>query len=417
MQSQANPVQSPHAPVPVWITGLGAISPLGSSVPETWRHLLDGRDGIVSVDRFDLGGIACTRGGQIVVPALPTNLAEDMLMQDPAAAFAWKAGQEALEQAGIIPQSKTERQHGTGLALATNFGCSIALEPKVRHARDPSATLCPAQFALPACQGALADRLASVWQCRGPRSTISLSCSAGAAALAWAAGLIRRGRADRMLVVGADALSPFAWYGLCALRTMTRDCIRPFDRNRSGTLFSEGAAALVLESAYSAEHRGVPPLALLRGWAVNNNAHHLTAPAPRGAGTARVLRAALDMAGINPADVDHYNAHGTATQPNDKTEAEALHDVLGPHVTAVPVTANKSALGHMLGAAGAIEAIACVQSLRHGQIPPTIHVETPDPDCAVDLVRDRPREVAIRIAVSNAAGIGGNNAALVITKL
>ena len=218
-------------------------------------------------------------------------------------------------------------------------------------------------------------------------------------------------------MVGYDAISRFAWSGLCALRTMARDCVRPFDLNRSGTIFTEGAAALVLESEASSTARGATPLAELAGWGTNNNGFHITAPAPRGAGSAQAMRQALARAGLQPDAIDHINAHGTGTKPNDSTESQAIADVFGAHAPHIPVTSIKSSLGHMLGAAGAIEAITAVLSLREGIIPPTTHFVTPDPECAVDLVANQPREVKIRHVLSNSAGIGGANAVVIFSSI
>lgn len=398
---------------PVWITGMGAITPLGRDVPSTWRGLLEGRDGMREINRFDLGGIACTRGGLVDLTEMPGG-GEEPLMHDPAACFALQAGREALAQAD--DEGETADPVRTGLVVATNFGCSIALEPQLRPARAGNNGTAAGRPAPSACQGALADSLARRFNCRGPRGAVSLSCSAGAAAIAWAASMISHRRAGRMLVIGCDAISPFAWFGLCALRTMTRDRVRPFDANRSGTLFSEGAAAMVLEADDSMRQRRGRPLALLRGWDVNNNAHHMTAPAPRGNGTTRALRAAMAMAGVDPGEVGHYNAHGTGTKPNDQTEAEALRDTFGEAAGRIPVTAVKSSIGHMLGGAGTIEAIASVMALRQGLIPPTMNVTEPDPGCPLNLVRDRPLATALELVVTNSAGIGGNNAALVIAQ-
>jgi 3-oxoacyl-[acyl-carrier-protein] synthase II len=265
--------------------------------------------------------------------------------------------------------------------------------------------------------GATADRVAAALGVAGPCATITLSCAAGAAALAYGAGLIRHGHAERVLVVGYDALSRFAWSGLCALRTMAKECVRPFDLHRSGTIFTEGAAALLLESATSCAARAGAPLAELAGWGTNNNGFHITAPAPRGAGSAQVMRQALARARLPPEAIDHINAHGTGTKPNDSTESQAMADVFGPHLPRIPVTSIKSSLGHMLGAAGTIEAVASILSLREGIIPPTMHFETPDPECAVDLVANQARPATLRYVLSNSAGIGGCNAAVIFGRV
>jgi 3-oxoacyl-(acyl-carrier-protein) synthase len=197
---------------------------------------------------------------------------------------------------------------------------------------------------------------------------------------------------------------------------MTRDEIRPFDKNRNGTLFSEGAGALVLESLDHAAARGASPLAELAGGGLNNNAFHMTAPAKEGAGSAAAMATALADAGLAPEDVDHVNTHGTGTKHNDVTETQAIKAVLGEHARRVPITAIKSMTGHLMGAAGSAEAIASVLTIRDGVIPPTIHFEEPDPECDLDLVANAARPYAARTVISNSAGIGGCNAAVVFRK-
>jgi len=397
-------------PSRILVTGMGAVTPVGLSVSETWTALLSGRDGITPLDIFDPGDISCVRAGQIRGFSNSKNLLAAGA-RDRATGFAGAACLEALRQAGVA-QGDAASCPGIGLVTATNFGA-------MDHGEAtwfPSDASADASTCGDLTAGAAAEKLAAALKLQGPRTTITLSCAAGAAGLAYAAGLIRHRRADRILVVGYDALSRFAWSGLCALRTMARDCVRPFDVNRSGTIFSEGAAAILLESESACQTRGGTPLAELAGWGTNNNGYHLTAPAPRGAGSSHAMRQALTCAGLTPDQVDHINAHGTGTKPNDSTEAQAIADVFGARAPSIPVTAIKSSLGHMLGAAGAIEAIASILSLRAGLIPPTMHVETLDPECPVDLVVNKPREIELRCVLSNSAGIGGCNAAVIFTR-
>jgi len=398
----------PTLPQRIFVTGMGAITPLGFSVAETWRGLLAGVSAIGPLDRFDLGGMACTQAGQIRNFTPPAAIIAAGA-RDRASGFAAAACLEALSQARLqISNPKSQISNfPIALVTATNFGSMdhgetalVGDVPSATAARDLSA-------------GVTADLLATALELHGPRATITLSCAAGAAGLAYGAGLIRHGRAERVLVVGYDALSRFAWSGLCALRTMTKDRVRPFDLNRSGTIFTEGAAALLLESESSCRRRDGAPLAELAGWGTNNNGFHITAPAPRGAGSAQAIRQALARAGLLPEAIDHINAHGTGTKPNDSTESQAIADVFGAHAPRIPVTSIKSSLGHMLGAAGTVEAIASVLSLREGVIPPTTNFETPDPECAVDLVANQPRRVKLRHVLSNSAGIGGGKAAVI----
>jgi len=394
----------------IWITGLGAVTPLGCSAPELWRHLLAGTDGISGVDLFDLGGMACTRGGVVRGYALPGPLASRR-PPDRATTFALGACAEALSLSASIPGGRPLLFPDVGLVTATNFGALDSGEQALAHASDS-----PAASWACCTQGTATRWIVETFGLGGPSIALSLSCATGASALAHAAAIIRRGHARRMLVVGFDALSRFAWSGLCSLRTMARDCVRPFDLNRSGTLFSEGAAALLLEGGTDAAACRATPLAELRGWATNNNGFHLTAPSPRGRGSRLVMQEALRCGGIDPACVDHINAHGTGTKPNDVTESQALLDLFGARGATIPVTSVKSSIGHMMGAAGTVEAIASVLTLRDGIIPPTTHYETPDPECGVNVVANRPQSGAFSCVLSNSAGIGGCNAAVVFTQ-
>jgi len=200
------------------------------------------------------------------------------------------------------------------------------------------------------------------------------------------------------------------------LRTMSREAVRPFDKNRDGTIFSEGAGALVVEEYEHAKRRGAPIVAELAGYGLNNNAFHMTAPAKEGAGSAAVMRMALADAGLRPDEVDHINAHGTGTKPNDVTETQAIKAVFGDHAGRMPVTSIKGSIGHLMGAAGSVEAIASILSLRDGLIPPTMNFREADPECDLDYVFHAPRTAAIKTVLSNSAGIGGCNAAVILRK-
>jgi 3-oxoacyl-(acyl-carrier-protein) synthase len=219
-----------------------------------------------------------------------------------------------------------------------------------------------------------------------------------------------------VLTGGYDALSRFAWSGLSALRTMSRDAVRPFDLKRDGTIFSEGAAALLLEDAEAARRRGARVYAEVAGYGANNNAFHMTAPAREGAGSAAVMRMALADAGMTPEAIDHVNAHGTGTKPNDVTETQAIKAVFGAHAREMPITSIKSSIGHMLGAAGSIEAVASILSLRDGVIPPTTNVRDADPECDLPCVTNVKRSLPLRSVLSNSAGIGGCNAAVIFRR-
>ncbi len=386
------------------LTGLGAVTPYGAGVETLWQALLRGDSALSSMDLFDLGGIGCTKAGVIRNVEPPTGFETAPRAQG----FAAGACLEALRQAALLDDSAALAE--TALVAASNFGDIDAGEAALVPPDRPGFA---SAVGVHCAHAAPAAALAKAFRLGGPCLPLSLSCASGAAAVATAAELIVSGRIRRALVVGYDALSRFSWSGLCSLRTMTKDVVRPFDLNRSGTIFSEGAAALVLERRDACAERGAVPLAVLCGWATGNNGHHMTAPAPRGAGSADVMRRALVRAGLPPETVDHINAHGTGTKPNDSTETEAIQDVFGPRASAIPVTSVKGLMGHLLGAAGSAEIVVSVLTLQRGVIPPTGNLQTPDPECPLDVVTS-PRSASPRCVLSNSAGFGGCNAAVVL---
>ena len=384
------------------ITGLGVVTPFGSGTDVLWQALLRGDSAISDMDIFDLGGIACVRAGVIRAYTPPDGFANGPR----ASGFAAGACREALAQAGLLDDPAALAE--TALITASNFGDIDVGETALIPSGHPDRC---AKASRHCAHATPADTLATAFRLGGPRIPISLSCASGASAVATAANLITAGHVRRVLVVGYDALSRFSWSGLCSLRTMTKDAVRPFDINRSGTIFTEGAAALVIEHT----DRHAAPLAWLRGWATGNNGHHMTAPAPRGAGSTAVMRDALARAGLRPEDIGHINVHGTGTKPNDSTETQAIHDLFGARAGGIPVTSVKGLLGHMLGAAGAAELAVAVLSLQHGIIPPTGNLVTRDPECDLDVVIT-PRTVELDNVLSNSAGFGGCNAAVVIAR-
>jgi 3-oxoacyl-[acyl-carrier-protein] synthase II len=389
----------------VVVTGMGVVSSLGDNLREFWEALCDGRDGIGPITVCDLNGMAVTIGGEVknilatkeTVPGAVQNL-------DRSVRLAVAAASEACSDAGF------DSNYGgrTAVVLASNFGASASIEKDLganskEIGGDPG-------------YSTATDVIATWYGCRGPAVSLSLSCSSGAAAIGYGAELIRTGRADRVIAGGYDAISRFAWSGLCLLRTMTQGKIRPFDLNRDGTLFSEGAAIMVLESAATAIARNARIYAELAGFGYNANAHHMTAPAIEGRGLADAMRAAIIDAGLDVSVIGHINTHGTGTKPNDLTETQAIKSVFGEQACNIPITSIKSMTGHLMGAAGAAEAIASVMSLCERKIPPTINYETPDPECDLPIVTGEARKWDGGAVLTNSSGIGGNNACLVFSK-
>jgi 3-oxoacyl-[acyl-carrier-protein] synthase II len=385
------------------VTGTGLVCCLGASVGEVYRRMCSGECGIRPLDRFPAEPYPQRHGGQI--PAeVEARLRAEFPDDDLAGALVKVAGGDALRQGGRVPGAADAR---LGLVLATNFGPMESLEWCWRERVDLG-SMDAGTFAR--FDHFLGD-LTRYFGAGGPRAQLSLSCASGAAALALAADMLRSGRAERVLAVGYDLLTEFCWCGLTNLHTITTDCMRPFDLQRSGTIFSEGAAAMLLERVSGAT---APVLGLLAGVATNNNAFHMTAPSKEAEGSRQVMAAALADAGIAAAQVEHVCAHATSTRANDVTEVAACRNLFGKGLDGMTVAAHKSQFGHLMGAAGLAEAIITLEVIRHGIIPPTVNHVTPDPECAVDCVRGAARVRRIRCAVTNSAGIGGNNSSVVL---
>ena len=390
----------------IFLTGSGVISPLGLDTREFWRRLCAGESGIAPLQKIPTQGLRNARGGEVRGLSW-ADYGEDGDC-DEAAQFAFAAAHQAAQNAGLSDADKTR----AGLVLATNFGGAASWEACCDIAREGDADAETfAQF-LP---DHAAFYTARRWNSNGPRVTLSNACSSGAHALGMAADWIALGRCEIAVAGGFDGLGLSTLAGLSILRTITPDQIRPFDARRNGTIFGEGAAFVTLESEGSMRARGAVPLAEFCGWSVTNNAHHLTAPDKGGAGLARAMQGALSNAGVEAGQIGYINAHGTGTQYNDLAETQAIKSVFGARE--LPVSSIKAATSHTMGAAGALEAIACALALRDGILPPTLNLEEYDPECDLDYVPEGARAQPIEYALTNSSGIGGNNASLILKKV
>lgn len=375
-----------NAPV---ITGLGVVCALGVGRERFWERLLAGQTGLRDLVRFDTAGLRNRLGGE--VPEDEWQACPDAGLPRPQG-YAAQACREALAQAGLAAPEAA--------VFATNFGGQHAWH----EGGDPRARFLGLDFHAPATT--IVPTTSTV--------TLSNACSSGTNAVGHAADLVRLGLAETAVACAFDELGMFCLSGLSILHTITADTIRPFDRKRSGTLFGEGAAALVVESLESATERGVEPLATVLGYGVNNNGYHMTAPDRGGEGMALAIARALEQAELPPTSIDHINAHATGTEYHDPAETQAIKSVLGDHAYRVPVSAIKAATGHAMGAAGAMEAVACVLALRDGLAPPTLNLDEPDPECDLDCVTGVARAGRFDVVLSVSAGLGGNNSAILL---
>ena len=410
------------------ITGLGAISSLGEDVPTLWKNLISGKSGVSRIERFDPSGFK-------------TQIAAEIKDFDPSKRFGPKVGgvplkkvdrfllyslwatQEAVEDSGILDYGDLNRDR-VGVIIASGIGGVETLEKETitgytRGYNRISPYLVP--MMIPDMASGL---VAIVYGFKGPNYCVVSACSSSAHAIGDAMRLIRYGDADVIIAGGAEApIIKTALAGFSAIRALsTRNdepekASRPFDAERDGFVMAEGAAVLVLEEYEHARRRGAKIYAELVGYGATADAYHITAPCVDGEGAIKAMRMALADARVNPEDVDYINAHGTSTKLNDVAETKAIKEVFGQHAYRLAVSSTKSMTGHLLGGAGAIEALATVKAIETGVVPPTINYEHPDPECDLDYVPNEAREMDVGVAMSNSFGFGGHNAVLVFRRI
>ncbi|MEI6520420.1 MAG: beta-ketoacyl-[acyl-carrier-protein] synthase family protein [bacterium] len=387
----------------VVVTGLGIVSCLGNDIPSFWADLLAGKSGMRQMSRWDPTGLRNTKMGEVV--DFPWT--DD---HDEASQFALYAAASAIKDSGIVDTSHL------GLVSSTNFGGAAFWDQYLACLTDGAIDAETAELFTEFIFSRTADLIKEKYGFNGPTRVMTLSCSSGTAAIGQGMDLIRTGKSSAVLCEGHDSLAYSSMAGLSILRTITADELRPFDIRRSGTIFGEGSGALILEDSDSAVKRGAKIYGEVAGYAVNNNAHHLTAPDKEGDGIVAMLKEALRDAAALPIDVDYINAHGTGTAYFDVTETKAVKTVLGDKAFKIPISSIKPAVGHMMAAAGSVEAIVTLLALRDGIVPPTLNHEQPDPECDLDYVSTGARKVDIKNAISISSGIGGNNSAVVLKK-
>ena len=397
------------------VTGIGAITAAGPGTVELEAALRGSTHCFRDVDLFSTQGLRVRIAGQVErIPAsslFGSAAARRASRSDRLAMF---AVEQALRESGIDPGRLDRRRIGTSIGTSTGGMLETETYYANRRSHAPAASWRPRILA--ATVGATTDVVATSVGAFGPRVAPSTACSSSAISIAMGLGWIRSGRADVVVAGGTDALCRMTYSGFHALQAMAPEPCRPFDRDRAGLTLGEGAAALVLEDEEHARRRGASILAFVRGAGLSCDATHPTAPHEEGRGARQALEGALADAGLGPDAVDYVNAHGTGTPQNDACEARALHAVFGDRAADLPVSSTKGLLGHTLGAAGAIEAVATILALRGGFAPPTVGLENPDPACVVDLVRGPARPVELERAASNSYGFGGNNCSLVLER-
>jgi 3-oxoacyl-[acyl-carrier-protein] synthase II len=401
---------------------MGAITPVGNTVASTWEALKAGRSGIARITQFDPSDLQTQFAGEVknFDPDERFGRKEARRM-DRVTHFAMEACAQAVADSRLLENGLSRERVGVVISSAVGGVCTLLEQYDVYKSRGPrrvSPFLIPMMLVdSPAAQAAIRYGL------RGPSMSIVTACASGTNAIGEAFEMVTRGAADAMLGGGTEAgLHPLTIAGfnvMGALSTYNEDpsrACRPFDANRSGFVVSEGAAVLVLEALDHARARGATIYAEIVGYGTSVDAHHIAAPLEDGAGARLAMRNALDRAGLPVTQVNYLNAHGTGTQLNDGAETRAIKDLMGEHAYNLVVSSTKSMTGHLLGGAGALEALICAKVLVDGIIPPTINYETPDPDCDLDYVPNEARQADIRVAMSNSFGFGGHNACVVLRR-
>jgi 3-oxoacyl-[acyl-carrier-protein] synthase II len=407
----------------VVVTGLGAVTPIGNTVEEYWSGLTGGRNGVAPITLFDASAHACRFAAEVKAFD-PTGLIEpkEAKRWDRFCKFGVVASKQALADAGLeITDANADR---IGVIIGSGVGGLLTMETQA-HVLEGKGPGRVSPFTVPMMIPNMATGLAAIaLGTKGPSSAVATACAAGSNAIGDAFRLLQLGKADAMVCGGAEsAITPLGVAGFASAKALSfrndnpATASRPFDAERDGFVIGEGAGVLVLETLAHAEARGATVLAEIVGYGMTCDAHHITSPSPGGVGGAEAMRLALMDGGIDPADVDYVNAHGTSTPANDKNETAAIKSALGDRALQIPVSSTKSMTGHLLGGSGGIEAVACVLALRRGVVPPTINHSNPDPDCDLDVVPNTARDQTLGTVLSNSFGFGGHNVCLAIRQM
>ena len=405
----------------VAITGMGAVTPLGNDLRTTWDGLLAGRSGVDTIAAFDASEFPVRIAGE--VKGYDPNgaaSAKDVRKFDRNVLFALTAAKEAMADAGVNGLDP-ER---VGVVVGNCIGGFNELMRQYDVMRDRGPDRVSPTFLANVLVDSASGQLAIELGVRGPNYAVVSACATGSHALGEGAELIRRGDADLVIAGGTEScIHPLILAGFCSMRGLATgngdpaSAARPFDARREGFVIAEGAGIVILEDLDAAKARGARVYAELLGYGASNDAHHMLQPDPSSVGVVGMMRAALERSGVAPEEVDYVNAHGTGTPLGDLAETQALKEVFGDHAYDLVVSSTKSMLGHMFGAAGAVEAIACALAVHEGVVPPTINYEQPDPACDLDYVPNEARAVEVRVALSNAMGLGGHNGCVLVGRV
>jgi 3-oxoacyl-[acyl-carrier-protein] synthase II len=405
----------------VALTGIGAVTPLGNDAKTTWKRLLAGESGIDFIQAFDASEFPVRIAGEVrgYDPTGATSPKEARKF-DRNVLFALTAAKEALVDAGVNGYSP-ER---TGVVVGNCIGGFNELMRQHDVLRERGPDRVSPYFLANVLVDSPSGQLAIELGVRGPNYAVVSACATGSHTIGEGAELIRRGDADVVLAGGTEScIHPLILAGFCSMRGLAAEngnpaaAARPFDARRAGFVMAEGAGIVVLEDLDKARSRGARIYAEVLAYGASNDAHHMLQPDPESVGVVDMMRSALARAGLSPEEVDYVNAHGTGTPLGDLAETRAIKDVFGEHAYELAISSTKSMVGHMFGAAGAVEAIVCALAVHEGVLPPTINYENPDPECDLDYVPNEAREADVRVALSNAMGLGGHNGCVLVGRV
>ena len=408
----------------VVVTGVGIVSPLGVGTEETWKECIAGTPGVSPITKFDCEGFAVQIAGEVKgFDPLDYASRKDLKKMDYHIQYALAAAEFALDGAGLKGEDRPYSADRMGVLIGSGIGGLNMMEIHHRTLLDKGPGKVSPFFIPGLIVNEAAGWVSIKFGFKGPNSATCTACTTGSHAIGDACQIVARGDAEVMVAGGTEGVvCALAVDGFAAMRALsTRNdeperASRPFDADRNGFILGEGAGVLVLESEETARKRGAPIVAEVVGYGMSGDAYHISSPPPDGDGAIRVMSGTLDNAKVNVEEVNYVNAHGTSTPVGDRIETAAIKDVFGDHVAKLAVSSTKSMTGHLLGAAGGVEAGFCVLGLRDQMIPPTINYETPDPECDLDYVPNQAREVEHQYALSNSFGFGGTNAALLFKR-
>jgi 3-oxoacyl-[acyl-carrier-protein] synthase II len=405
----------------VVVTGLGAVTPVGNDAPSTWRAAVAGQSGIDFIRAFDASGFDVKVAAEVKdFDASGVASPKEVRKLDRYVLLSLAAAKEAVEDAALADFDPAR----VGIVFGSAIGGFLGIMEQHDVLLERGADRVSPNFLPNVLVDSASGQLAISLGIRGPNYAVVSACATGSHAVGEGAELIKRGDVDAVLTGGAEAcMHPLILAGFTAMRGLAVEdehpprASRPFDATRAGFVMGEGACVLLLEEYERAKARGAEIYAEVLGYGASNDAHHMAQPDPESVGVVEMMRAALARAGVAPEQVDYVNAHGTSTPLGDAAETRAIKDVFGEHAYRLAVSSTKSVMGHCFGAAGAIEAMMCVLAIRDGVLPPTINYEQPDPECDLDYVPNESRKADVRIALSNAMGLGGHNGCVLVGRV